>query len=175
MSERTISDEYRDLYRQLYASGQRYGVNGYRWARRAARVLRDKIGAARVVDYGCGRGTLADALEERGFKVTRFEPGLPEFSASPESADAVVSTDVLEHVEPEMIDAVLRDIRRLGPKGAFLVIATRRGKRRLPDGSDPHRLVRSAGWWREKLHAHYGTVITGPETTAGEFVAECYP
>lgn len=179
MTGETITEAYRDQYRRMYADpGVTYGVRGYLWVRPAAAFLRTlgpgQRGVTRLVDYGCGRGTLADALEERGFIVTRYEPGIPDYAGDPMPAEAVVSTDVLEHVEPELVDNALAHVRRLGPRGAFLVIATREAKRRLPDGSSPHRTVRPGSWWLDKLRAHYDVVHTAPGTSQGQLVAECW-
>lgn len=173
-----ISPAYREQYRQIYADPTvTYGVHGHRWAREAAGVLRGlgpaRRGAVKVVDYGCGRGTLSDALEQRGFIVTRYDPGVPAFARLPDPAEAVVSTDVLEHVEPERVDNVLAHVRSLGPSGAFLVIATREAKRRLPDGSSPHRTVRPGAWWLDQLRRYYDVVIKRPGSGSRELVVEC--
>jgi hypothetical protein len=65
----------------------------------------------------------------------------------------VVCTDVLEHIEPEHLDAVLRHVCSLAKKAVFLQIATRPAKKCLPDGRNAHLTVQSAEWWLAKIPA----------------------
>jgi 2-polyprenyl-3-methyl-5-hydroxy-6-metoxy-1,4-benzoquinol methylase len=102
-----------------------------------------------ILDYGCGEMKLAEALAPR--RVMGYDPGIPGRESMPKPVDLVVSTDVLEHVEPKKIDAVLDHIFRLAGKGAYLVIATRPAKAVLPDGSNAHKIVEPAAWWVAKL------------------------
>ena len=64
---------------------------------------------------------LSNALT--GFDVRNYDPCIPEYATPPSPAELVVCTDVLEHIEPDKLDAVLNDIIRLSSKGAFLVAA----------------------------------------------------
>ena len=119
-----ITEEYAEQYRRMYETAQ-YGIQGWRWANEAHAFL-DSVGAASVLDYGAGQGTLSAALRDLGYRVTEYEPGIPEKAEIPEGPfDAVVTTDVLEHVEPECIDDVLDYLHRVARYGMFAVIATR--------------------------------------------------
>lgn len=109
----------------------------------------DDLGATTILDFGCGTGTLAPAL--CGRDVREYDPGIDGKDALPEEADLVVATDVLEHIEPDRLDATLAFIRRLARRGAFFVIATTLAKEVLPDGRNAHLVVRPTQWWRERL------------------------
>ncbi len=128
--------------------GRRWGGDG---AKHAAPVLAwaEKLQAESILDYGCGEQALAEALKPR--RVMGYDAGIIERAGLPKPADLVVCTDVLEHVEPDKLDAVLDHIRRLASKGAYLVIATRPAKAILPDGRNAHLIVEPAEWWIDKL------------------------
>ena len=68
-----------------------------------------------------------------------------------EQYDMVVSTDVLEHIEPEYLSAVLEEIKGYAKKGVYLNICMRPSGDILPDGRNAHLIVKDAPWWRETL------------------------
>lgn len=145
----TISDEYRKLNRELHETKSSYGSEGWRHGERVLE-LREENEAHTVLDYGCGRGTLKNALGSPEW-VFEYDPAIPGKDARPGMADIVVCTDVLEHIEPDLLDNVLLDLVRLTRKVAYLVIATRQSVKLLSDGTSPHKIVENAQWWREKL------------------------
>ncbi len=147
-----ISDEYRALNQSLHDSNAGYGANGHRWAR-LVRHLVAQHGLADVLDYGCGKQTLKRALP--GLTVRGYDPAFPELAATPAPADLVVCGDVLEHVEPGSVDAVLDDLARCTKKLAFLVIATRPARKTLPDGRNAHLSQMPASRWLEKIVARF--------------------
>jgi len=105
--------------------------------------------ATSVLDYGCGRGTLKAAVPK--LKVLEYDPGIPGKDDLPKPADIVVSTDVLEHIEPDKVNRVLRHQYQLARKGGFFVIALSASREVLPDGRNAHLLIQSPDWWLEKL------------------------
>jgi len=157
LSSFVISKEYAEQYQQMYRVAE-YGIHGHKWADKADQFLHS-VGAASVLDYGAGQGTLSRELRNRGYEVTEFEPGIPEKATLPEQDfDTVVTTDALEHVEPELVDNVLDYIK--GHSGSlFAVIATRTAVRRLPDGTNPHRTVKPGDWWVKQLENRWNTVL----------------
>ena len=151
-----ITPEYADQYKLMYQE-TKYGVNGWKWADQANTFLQS-ANAATVLDYGAGQGTLSNELRSRGYKVTEFEPGIPDKATPPEGLfDATVTTDVLEHVEPELVSDVLDYIYNHS-QALFAVIATRTAVRQLPDGSNPHRTVKPGDWWVKQLENRWDVV-----------------
>lgn len=142
-----ISDEYRKQNKSLHETRHDYGVGGHKHAKQV-KDLAEAMQTKDILDYGCGKRTLEDAL---GFSIKNYDPAFDELAAPPEPADLVVCTDVLEHIEPECLEAVLDDLRRCTKKVAFLTIATRPAVKVLPDGRNAHLIQQNLKWWLPKL------------------------
>ena len=138
-----ITDEYRKLNERLHETNKHYGASGHRWAAQI-QSLAKMVGTTDILDYGCGKSTLAQNLP---FNIKQYDPAIPKYSALPDAADMVVCTDVLEHIEPECIENVLRDICRLTKTMAFIVIANRPAKKTLEDGRNAHLIQENEMWW----------------------------
>ena len=146
-----ISDGYKSLNEQLHKTRPDYGISGAKYAEHIlefAKMLQTKD----ILDYGCGKRTLQDAL---GFDIRNYDPCIPGLDATPEPATLVVCTDVLEHIEPECLDDVLADLRRCVKRVGFFTIATRPAKKYLADGRNAHLIQQDARWWLDKLWAHF--------------------
>ena len=161
-----ISPAYRTLNRQLHEARSDYGKSGARWAGSIAQIA-DKIGAASILDYGAGKGTLARALEGRA--IRQYDPAVPGIDAPPEPADLVACTDVLEHIEPECLDSVLDHLRGLTRRVLFAVVATRPAKKTLPDGRNAHLIQEPVEWWLPRLWPRFH--VKRFDDLGGEFVA----
>lgn len=102
----------------------RYGIHGYRWAGRLAAMLTPEDRS--LLDFGCGKGTLADALRrDRAFKaidIREYDPGIPGKDVAPVAADIVVCTDVLPFVEPALLRDVIARIEELATRALFVAI-----------------------------------------------------
>lgn len=149
----TITEDYRALNAELHRTRPDYGRRGGRHAARVLELLR-KLKASSVLDYGAGKGGLKAALPY--VDVREYDPAIPGKDVPPGPADILVCTDVLEHCEPECLDEVLRDLARLTIKVGYLVIATRPDQTKLlPDGRNPHLVVKDAVWWKERLRKYF--------------------
>jgi hypothetical protein len=67
----------------------------------------------------------------------------------------LVVTDVLEHIEPEYLDNVLTDLRRLMKKICYVVIRLGPSSKNLPDGRNCHVNQQSKDWWINKLGQYF--------------------
>ena len=149
-----ISEAYREQNQQLHESEEAYGTKGHHYAKRilhycAAAETQD------VLDYGCGKQTLQKRLP---FPIKHYDPCIPGLDTPPEPADILVCTDVLEHIEPDCLDSVLDDIRRLTRVCAFLTVDTRPARKFLPDGRNAHLIQEPAEWWFPKLYSRFEVV-----------------
>lgn len=148
-----ISPEYLEQQRELHSRGN-YGISSGRWAP-AIINLKQSYGCSEILDYGCGTGQLKAAL---GPVVREYDPCLPGKDTDPAPADMVVCTDVLEHIEPPLLDEVLSHLASKVKKVLFFTIALRPAGKFLADGRNAHLIVEPADWWHERLSKHF-TII----------------
>lgn len=146
-----ITEDYRALNAKLHADNLFYGVGGAKHAD-VVKKLRESIKAASVLDYGCGKGMLAQALD---FPIWEYDPAIPGKDELPRPADLVTCTDVLEHIEPECLPAVLADLQRVVKKIGYLVIHTGPASKTLPDGRNTHLIQQDRAWWKAHLSAYF--------------------
>lgn len=160
-----ITDAYRDLNLRAHQAMPDYGRNGSRWAEQV-RNLMDASESVTVLDYGCGKGALAASLPD--VSVAEYDPAIQGKDAEPAAADLVVCADVLEHVEPECLPAVLDHLDRLAKKALLVNVTLVTGRRRLPDGTPAHRMVRSAEFWQDQLRrfGEWKPIATRPDAWA---------
>lgn len=175
MTKPLISDRYRELNRELHNRNQKYGGKGDAWAERVVLYLNQNE-AASYLDYGAGKGNLLADVRERGQKGEWGFPylgGRPTrgevltcvgydpvtFPTTPEPADFVTCNDVLEHIEPELLDNVLEDIASKIKKRGLLVISQRLANKRLADGRNAHLIVKKTPWWVERLSKHFVEIV----------------
>jgi len=116
-----------------------------------------------ILDYGCGKQRLRDEMVPHGIKVTGYDPGIPGLDTPPEPHDYVFCLDVLEHVEPEFVDNVLDDLRRVTGKVGAFTISTILAQTILADGSNAHRTVKPIDWWLEKLSRRFNVTVLHKE------------
>lgn len=157
-----ISAEYKQLNAQLHNENMFYGVGGGKHAH-VVKELCQKIGTTSVLDYGCGKGLLA---QELGFPIWEYDPAIPGKDAAPRSADLVVCTDVLEHIEPDKLIPVLADLRRVTKKVGYFTIHMGPAQKTLPDGRNTHLIQKHRQWWKNRLNAYFQVGMikeVGPE------------
>jgi 2-polyprenyl-3-methyl-5-hydroxy-6-metoxy-1,4-benzoquinol methylase len=165
-----ITEDYKRLNAELHSRGN-YGVSGHKWAGKV-HDLAGQCEAATVLDYGCGRGTLNAALYLKhrplSYEVIEYDPAIPGKEEKPAHADIVVCGDVLEHIEPDCLLAVLDDIHSIARKAVFLVVATRPAVKTLADGRNAHLIVEPIEWWLPKLMLRWRAALL--RDLGGEFL-----
>jgi hypothetical protein len=88
---------------------------------------------------------------ELPFPIWSYDPVIPEISAPPRPADLVCCFDVLEHVEPDKIMAVLSDLKRCVKKAGYFIVHTGPASKCYANGQNAHLLQRDRSWWKFKL------------------------
>jgi hypothetical protein len=150
-----LSDAYKRVLRATRAQYPTWG--GAR--RHAAPVLRWLEGinlhTGSILDYGAGLGRFADELELLApgrYTVTNYEPAIPAFDKLPLGPyDAVVATHVLEHVEPELLDATLEELRTRARRLVYIEVPHGLAGKTLADGRNAHLIVEPPEWWARKI------------------------
>jgi hypothetical protein len=151
-----ISDSYRAAQAELHRDPN-YGVASLHWAPTVADLAR-QIKPKRILDYGAGKGRLGIELKKLlqiPFDLVQYDPSVPEFAASPAPCDLVACIDVLEHIEPDCLDAVLDDLKRVTARVGIYTIATGPAMKTLPDGRNAHLIQQGPAWWVPKLFARF--------------------
>lgn len=161
-----ISEEYRKEQANLHASNSNYGVASLSFGGVVSGIV-DAVKADTLLDYGCGskRSLMGVLNPSRDIVYLGYDPAIPEFSTK-EPCDLVVCIDVLEHIEPELLDNVLDDLMMLTKKWAFLTVHTKPAVKLLSDGRNAHLIQKPASWWLPKLMTRW-ELQKFDRTTAG--------
>ena len=149
-----ISPEYLAEQKRLHADPRGYGGRGDKWADQVVTIAAG-VGAASVLDYGCGQGSLKRELERLNprLRVSEYDPAIPGKDGEPPFADLVVCTDVLEHVEEKFVDAVLMHLATLARRAVFVVVSTVPTEKTLSAGRQAHITLKPEKWWLYRASA----------------------
>jgi hypothetical protein len=154
-----ISEDYRALQRQLHEDPN-YGKASLQFAPIVAELI-ELAGAGELLDYGAGKGRLGLSLREfvkRPLTVHHYDPAVPHWAARPRPCAFVACIDVLEHVEPDFIDNVLEDLKRVTIGVGFFTVHTEPAFKQLPDGRNAHLTQRPAQWWVPQIMERFELV-----------------
>lgn len=143
------SPEYKQLLQQEHDKGK-WGVTAQALIEDIKEVMA-RYKAKEVLDYGCGAGGFKLALNDSSIKVHEYDPGIKGKEQAPSPNDFVICIDVLEHIEPDKLKDVLKDLRRVTKGVGYFTISTIPAKRILSDGRNAHLIVEDYDWWMSKL------------------------
>ena len=147
-----ISDEYREMQRKLHENPD-YGIASVGYAPLVAEIL-TAVGVRELLDYGAGKGRLGQTLRQHikePLTIHHYEPAVPEWSARPQPCVFVACIDVLEHIEPHLLDNVLDDLQRVTRGVGVFTVHTEPAVKTLPDGRNAHLIQRPPEWWLPKF------------------------
>lgn len=151
-----VSEHYRELLTKKHDE-KPWGGAGKSWVPTIAPLLNLLPDNPTILDFGCGRGTFKPAMLE--FRpdavITEYDPGVRgKNTLQMIPVDYVVCTDVMEHVEEDMVVDTLRTLNFLAIHGVFFNIDTAPSKSFLPDGRNTHITIKPAAWWKDMLDEH---------------------
>ncbi len=113
-----------------------------------------------VSDYGAGKKNLLVGLERVGVRpevYLPYDPVFPEYGEA-KAAQLVCCIDVLEHIEPDLLDNILADLKRITTTLGFFTVHTGPAKKVLADGRNAHLIQESNSWWLKKLIPNFEIV-----------------
>jgi len=151
-----ITEEYRALQEALHRNPD-YGMASVGYAPIVAETMR-KLGAQELLDYGAGKGRLGIALRDyfpRHLSIHHYDPAVPEWSRAPKPCRFVACVDVLEHIEPDCLEAVLDDLKRVIDHVGLFTVHTGPAIKVLADGRNAHLIQQPSRWWLPKLQARW--------------------
>jgi hypothetical protein len=147
----TITTEYLQQQRKLHQNPN-YGVASLSFAPIVADIMR-QTGCSSVSDYGAGKKRLLEGLNQAGVIPSLYlpyDPVFPEYG-EPKTADLVCCIDVLEHIEPELIDNVILELSNITTKLGFFSIHMGPAAKILDDGRNAHLIQKPSSWWLKKF------------------------
>ena len=150
-----LTETYRAMNTILHKTNPNFGAKGWKIADVVYNKFIGPYHLESVIDYGCGKNTLAMQLEHKYNykKMVGWDPGNTVYSdreVLEAHYEGLVCSDVLEHIEPEYLDNVLKEIYNLA-NVYFLRIALCPSNKDLPDGRNAHLIIESSEWWNKKL------------------------
>ena len=151
----TISADYLEQQRKLHENPN-YGVASLSFAPIVADVMR-QTGCKSLSDYGAGKKRLLEGLRQSGLEPTPYlpyDPVFPEYG-EPRPADLVCCIDVLEHIEPDLVDNVILELARVTTNLGFFSIHMGPAGKTLSDGRNAHLIQKPSSWWLKKLTDHF--------------------
>jgi 2-polyprenyl-3-methyl-5-hydroxy-6-metoxy-1,4-benzoquinol methylase len=110
-----------------------------------------------ILDYGCANGKFKIYMNKHKpfYHVFEYDPGIRGKDSPPPPCDFVVCCDVMEHVEPEYLDSVMKHLKSLVVKGGFFNISTKEAITVLADGTNAHKIVKDGNWWVELFSKYF--------------------
>src|SRR5690606_29055067 len=126
------------------------------------RSLLKKVEARTLLDYGAGKAkhyetsefSLPDGRKVRGLRelwnleqVRLYDPGYAPHAGYPAGVfDAVICTDVLEHIPEQDLDWVISDLFGFAQRLVYAGVANYPAGKLLPDNSNAHVTLKPAEW-----------------------------
>lgn len=167
----SLTEQERAKYTQIW------GLDAYRQKSPGLRLLGDALPwidpeyCASFTDWGCGTGKVAHALHDLGHPVrlvdiatNAYQGELPFIEAClwdmPESIDASdhgFCADVLEHIPPEHVQAVLDGLAKRTKVSCFLQIALFHDHFGDQIGQTLHLSVFPPDWWKKRVLQSFGS------------------
>lgn len=158
----TISSDYLAQQQALHTN-KRYGVASVGYAPIVLDIL-EKTKFSSLCDYGAGKCRLWQALPggvQKKMEYHPYDPAFPEYGP-PTPADVVSCIDVLEHIEPELLQNVIQELAGLTREVGFFTIHTGPAKKILADGRNAHLIQQPISWWLGRLLKYFEIIQVVP-------------
>jgi hypothetical protein len=147
-----ISEAYRKEQEILHSRGN-YGTASLQYGEIVSTLV-ETTGAKTLLDYGCGSMQNLRKVLDCDVLYLGYDPAIPEYSRKVPS-NLVVCIDVLEHIEPELLDNVLDDLQSLTQGWAFMTVHTGPARKTLSDGRNAHLIQEPPCWWLPKFFSRW--------------------
>lgn len=144
----TISKNYQETLKEMHSQKKRWGTRNEIPEKVRFCIEHFKINS--ILDFGCAEGTVIKSIKEEypNLETYGYDPAFNTFL--PEKVDMIMSTDVLEHIEPEELDNTIEDLRSRSTI-QYHLIACHKAKKELPDGRNAHLIQKTPDWWQRKF------------------------
>jgi 2-polyprenyl-3-methyl-5-hydroxy-6-metoxy-1,4-benzoquinol methylase len=177
-SIRTYSDAWLRRHRDTHAQHAVFGTHRHPYLLDTMRqvvegIPRDGGDLPSLLDYGCGKGVfMAEMARSRLFRFIRgYDPAVDAYKARPaQSYDVVTCLDVLDQLEAEFVEPVIRDVAQFTAHTAVFDVIT------VQTPALAHLNPRPAPTWRDIIGRHMRvTAMTVRPSTAEEIAQGACP
>ena len=153
-----ITKEYQEQLKELHNKVDSFGKRSK--LPDEFKQLLDNNNFNSVLDFGAGKGNLVNTLitDYPNMKVYAYDP-VTFNNPLPDLVDVIYSSDVLEHIEPNLLDETLEDLFNRAEKFQYHLIACHPAKKKLNDGRNAHLIIEDPEWWRSKLEKFNWSII----------------
>jgi len=165
--EKYISKEYKKQLQEYHKTHQRWG-GAVRGRQNELHMYMKMTNSSSILDYGAGNSdykrTVGWTWEDPGYTIHEYEPGKPELAGDPPICDASICIDVMEHVETDKVDNVIKHIYDKTNNWTYQTIALTAASGSFSERQNLHLTIKPADWWLEKLTPYWDllkTNITG--------------
>lgn len=157
----TISAAYRKQQELLHRN-PKYGLASLEYAPLVRDILR-ATGYRSLCDYGAGKCRLASELRGwiKDLDYHPYDPAFPDYGAAV-PAQVVTCIDVLEHVEPELLNNVIAELVALTQAVGFFTVHCGPAQKVLADGRNAHLIQQPVSWWLDRLSPHFDLIQLAP-------------
>jgi hypothetical protein len=140
----TISAAYRKQQELLHRN-PKYGSASLEYAPLVRDILR-ATGYRSLCDYGAGKCRLGGELRGwiKDLDYHPYDPAFPDYGPAV-PAQVVTCIDVLEHIEPELLDNVIAELVALTQSVGFFTVHCGPAQKVLADGRNAHLSSRCRG------------------------------
>jgi hypothetical protein len=166
-----ITPEYAKEQARLHNTGN-YGVTALQYGETVSGLV-EMSGAKTLLDYGCGSKRSLATVLNCDVLYQGYDAGVEAYSKDPDPAELLVCIDVLEHIEPECLDAVLKHMASKCQKLAFVTIHTGPAAKTLKDGRNAHLIQKDEAFWLPKLLEHFRMIKFQVRKSGFEVLMRC--
>jgi hypothetical protein len=153
------------LYRDMADTGMNFhGLSVLQHEKQIGKLIQQHR-ARTLLDYGCGRGDAYRSPHKvhqtwglRRPDVHLYDPSFGRYANLPLGTyDAVICSDVLEHIPEEQVDAVIERLFAYAKAFVWASVCCRPAKKTFP-GTDInlHVTVKDMQWWLDTFEQHAG-------------------
>lgn len=168
------AEEQRKYTKMWNQASYRINSPGFNWAPRSLALLNPPPGAT-IIDYGCGVPRAVDFFRSKGLEATGCDIVALREDVRPVNlwdlpsdlgSDYAYCADVMEHIPPEKVLAVLGGIAERTKVAAAFTIASTQCTQGRRHGEVLHLTVEPKDWWMEQLQ-HFWKHISHYKTDRG--------
>jgi hypothetical protein len=157
--ESLVSNEYRELLEQKHIKDKGFWGGHIDSKIKFIYNYALEYNCNSILDYGAGSSHFINDINRlypnHSFTINEYEPGRKELAKDPPTSDMTVCLDVLEHIEPEKIDNVLKHIYNKTNKIMYFTICTVLSYSTFPNGQNLHLIIENKDWWMKKLSKYF--------------------